>query len=101
MLLGVSARRASSPVQLARLRAQERAEAFATAVVDGPLDDPELGSLSRQKAAIAALELLYPQVHASLELELPEDADGVQGMGWEDMQRLASDLLEPGTPEVP
>lgn len=73
--LGISTRRAAQPVQLARLRAQERAEAFAHAIVDAPLDDPELGSVARQRAAIAAVELLYPQVTAQLEVELPNSEE--------------------------
>lgn len=96
--LGITSRRAATPVQAARVRAQERAERYAEVIVDEPLDDPEIGSIARQRAAIAALELLYPQVTATLDLELPEEPDGVQSMGWEAMQRLAAQLLGEGTP---
>lgn len=93
LLLGISARRGAQPVQAARLRAAARADALASAIVDGPLDDPDLGTLGRQRAAISAVELLFPQVSASLEVELPEDEAGAQAMGWQDMQALASRLL--------
>ena len=93
LLLGISSRRAAQPVQLARIRAQERAEALAEAVVDGPLDDTELGSVARQQAAVRALELLYPQVTASLDVALPDEADEVGSMGWQEMQQLAQRLL--------
>jgi hypothetical protein len=96
MLLGITARRASSPVQMARMRAQERAEALAEAIIDGPLDDAELGSVARQRAAIGAVELLYPQVTASLDVALPDEADGVGEMGWQEMQQLAAQLLGDG-----
>jgi len=101
LTLGITARRAASPVQMARYKAQERAEALAAALVDGPLDDPELGSVARQQAAVRALELLYPQTTATLELELPDSSDGVSSMGWEDMQRLAARVLDGDATEVP
>lgn len=71
------------------MAAQRRADDFARAIVDDPLDDPELSSTGRQRAAIAAVELLYPQVSASLQVELPEDADGVRALGWAELQQLA------------
>ena len=94
--LGISARRASQPLQAARVAAQLRANDYARAVVDAPLDDPELGSVARQQAAIRALELLYPQVHASLDLSLPEEPDQVGAMGWQEMQAMAAQLLGDG-----
>jgi len=91
--LGITARRAAQPLQAARVAAQLRANDYARAVVDAPLDDPELGSVARQQAAIRALELLYPQVHASLDLSLPEEPDQVGAMGWQEMQAMAAQLL--------
>jgi len=92
--LGITGRRAAQPVQAARIRAQIRADDYARAVVDEPLDDPDLGTIPRQQAAIRALELLYPQVTAHLEVGLPEEADGVSAMGWQEMQALAAQLTE-------
>lgn len=96
LTLGVSARRAAQPLQAARVAAQLRAEDYARAVVDAPLDDPDLGSVARQQAAIRALELLYPQATLSATVELPQEADEVAGMGWQEMQALAQQL---GSPE--
>lgn len=92
-VLGISARRASTPLQAARIAAQLRADDYARALVDAPLDDPELGSVARQQAAVRSLELLYPQVQARLEVELPTEPDEVAGMGWQDMQAMAAQLL--------
>lgn len=90
MTLGVSARRAAQPLTLARIRAQERAEEAARALIDAPLDDAELGTIPRQQAVIRAMELLYPQVHATVEAELPADEHGVAGLDWSQLQALAS-----------
>jgi hypothetical protein len=98
-VLGITARRASQPLQAARIAAQIRAQDFAEAVVNAPLDDPELGSIARQTAAIKALELLYPQATASLSIDLPTEAEDVPAMGWADMQALAARLLDPGSQE--
>jgi hypothetical protein len=81
-------------VQAARVAAQLRADDYARAIVDAPLDDAEISTLSRQKAAIEALELLFPPSLVKLELELPEDEQAVQSMGWQEMQGLASRLLD-------
>jgi len=91
-ILGISGRRAAQPQQLARIRAQERAEDYARAIVDGPLDDGELGTIARQQAAIRALELLYPQVTATVDVNLEED--GVDGLGWQQLQALAAQYSE-------
>lgn len=93
-VLGISARRAAQPVQAARVAAQQRAQDFAAAVVDGPLDDPDLSTVARQQAAIRALELLYPQVTAQLEVGLPDEAEDVGAMGWQEMTALAARLLD-------
>lgn len=92
--LGISARRAATPVQAARIRAQLRADDYATAIVDRPLDDPDLSTIARQRAAIDAIELLFPKTTTTLELELPSEPDEVRQMSWQDMQGLASRLLE-------
>ena len=91
-VLGITTRRASQPLQAARLAAQLRAQDYAEAVVDGPLDDPSLSSTARQQAAIRALELLYPQATLTVEASLPEQPDDVAGMGWQEMQQLAAQL---------
>jgi hypothetical protein len=82
---------------MARLAAQERAEEIAKALVDGPLDDTDLATVERQLAVIRALDATYPLQSMSVEVELPSDGEGVLGMGWQDMQQLASRLLEPGS----
>ena len=96
LTLGITARRAAQPLQQARIAAQMRALDYAEAIVNKPLDDPELGSIARQTAAIRALELLYPQVTASLDLTMPDEPEQLGAMGWQDMQALATRLLEPG-----
>lgn len=93
LMLGISARRASQPLQAARVAAQTRANDYARAIVDAPLDDAELGTVARQQAAIRALELLYPTVTAHVEASLPDEASDVAGMGWQEMQALASSLV--------
>ena len=94
--LGISARRAAQPLQASRVRAQARAEDYAAAIVDGPLDDGELGTVQRQQAAIRALELLYPQASISATVDLPTEADEVGAMGWQEMQALAQALVTSG-----
>jgi hypothetical protein len=73
--------------------ALERAEELARAIVEGPLDDPELASVERQLAAIRALDATYPQAQTSIEVELPADEAGIEAMGWQEMQQLAARLL--------
>lgn len=90
--LGISTRRAAQPLQASRIRAQIRADDYAKAVVDDPLDDASLSSTARQQAAIKALELLYPQVHASVDVTLPQEEGEIQGMDWQSMQALAAQL---------
>lgn len=62
-------------------------------MIDGPLDDPQIGTLARQRALLAALDSLYPKVTASVEVGLPDEPDGVPQMGWEAMSQLAGSLL--------
>jgi hypothetical protein len=96
LILGISARGAAEPLALSRIRAQERAEAAAHALVDAPLDDPELGTIARQQAVLRMLELLYPQASLQASVELPADPEGVASMGWQDLQALASQLVTSG-----
>lgn len=93
-LLGIGANRVGNPRSHARLRALERAESLAEALVDAPLDDPEISALARQIAAVRALDATFPLQQASIELELPAQADQVEGMSWENMRQLAARLLE-------
>ena len=79
------------------MAAQVRAQDYARAIVDDPLDDPDLSSLNRQRAAIAALELLYPQVTATMQVDLPEDEEGARTLGWAELQQLAGLHLEGDT----
>jgi hypothetical protein len=87
-LLGISAKRTGDPRMAARLRASQRADDIALAIVDGPLD-ADISAVERQRAALAALDATFPQQAASLSIEI-EDVDS---MSWQDMQRLASSLL--------
>src|SRR5262249_5551853 len=89
LLLGVSARRGAEPLQASRLAAITRANDFAKAIVDAPLDDESLSTLQRQQAAVKAVELLFPQVTAQLDVEVPGDQDGVAQLDWEQLQALA------------
>ena len=95
-LLGIGPSRAGNPRSHARLLALERAEELAQALVTGPLDDPSLGAVERQAAAIRALDATYPLASTSLEIELPADAGEVGAMSWADMQRLAARMLDEG-----
>ena len=71
----------------------ERAEQLATAIVAAPLDDPSLGTIERQTAALRALDATYPLASTSVELSIPADADSAASMSWADMQALAARLL--------
>jgi len=98
--LGITTRRASQPLQAARIAAEIRAQDYARAIVDAPLDDDSIGTIARQQAALRALELLYPQATLSASVELPQDVDQVSGMGWQDMQALAASLVTSGDQEA-
>jgi hypothetical protein len=91
--LGISARRASTPLQAARVAAQMRANDYARAIVDEPLD-ADIDAVAKQRAAIAALELLYPQASLRVDVEMPADEEGVEALGWSEMQALAASLLD-------
>jgi hypothetical protein len=93
MTLGIGPRKAGDPRQMARIRAQARANALAQALVDGPLDAEGLSALERQRAAVTALDATFPVVQASVTLELPETAEDAASMGWREMRELAAKLL--------
>lgn len=101
LVLGVGARRASQPLQAARVAAQMRAADIAAALVDAPLDDPDMKPAERHRAVVETAKLLYPQVTAQLEVDMPEDEDGVRALSWADLQALAASHFDGGTPVVP
>jgi hypothetical protein len=76
------------------LRALDRAESLAEALVDSPLDDPEIGSLARQMAAVRALDATFPLQSMSVEVEMPANSEQVGAMGWDEMRKLAQRMLE-------
>lgn len=92
-LLGIGPATAGNPRQAARMAALERVEEIAAALVDGPLDASDLTTLERQSAVLKMLDATFPLQQMTVEVELPSEAEGVQAMGWEDMQRLAARLL--------
>jgi hypothetical protein len=93
-LLGIGPRRAASARSIARVRAMERAEDMAAAIVDGPLDDSSLSTFERQTAALRALDATYPLASTSVEVTLPATAQDAAGMGWAEMRELAARLLD-------
>src|SRR5262249_11041091 len=93
-LLGIGARRSGDPRQVARVRAVARSLDLATALVDGPLDDPELGTIERQQAVVRMLGETFPLATVSASVELPGAAGDVPSMGWQAMQALGAQLDE-------
>ena len=93
-LLGIGPRRAASARQIARIQAIERAEQLATAIVSAPLDDPNLSTIERQRAALAALDATFPLAQVSAELSIPADGETASAMGWQEMRQLAAQLLD-------
>jgi hypothetical protein len=81
-----------NPRKAAREAAIQRSERIVRALVDEPLDDPELSTMQRQKAVLGMLDAVFPLAQVTAEIELPADADAIEGMGWQDMQRLALQL---------
>jgi hypothetical protein len=100
-LLGIGATRVANPRQIARIQALDRAHELAQALVTAPLDDPELTTLERQRAVLAALDATFPLQTMTVELELPASVDDVPAMGWEAMQSVAARLLDDGEPAGP
>ena len=92
-LLGIGAHRSGDPRQIARVAALARAESLADALL-APLDDDELGSLARQRAAVVALDATFPLATASIEVSLPVDEASVSTLSWQEMQVLAARLLD-------
>lgn len=92
-LLGIGPRRGADPRQIARVAAAERADEVAAALL-APLDDSDLSSLARQRAAQVILGETFPIQTTTVEVELPLDGEGVAALSWQDMQVLASKLLD-------
>jgi hypothetical protein len=92
-LLGVPVSGRANPRHLARLKALERSEELAEALVDGPLDDPDLNSVQRQLAAGRIVDATFPLAETTVEIELPATASEVEAMSWPQMQALAARLL--------
>lgn len=89
LTLGISARRAAQPLQVARVAAQRRSEDIARALVDDPLDG-DMKPADRHRAILASVQLLYPQVTASMSVDVPDD---VTQLGWDELQALAAQHL--------
>jgi len=88
--LSIGASRASDPRVAARFRAAQRANDFARAIVDGPLDS-DLGPVEKQRAALAALDATFPLQTATVELSLSDP----EVMSYKDMHQLAELMLKP------
>jgi hypothetical protein len=84
-LLGIGPSGRANPRALARLKALERSEELAEAIL-APLDDPDLGTVQRHLSALRVVDAVFPLAEATVELEIPADPEA---MGWADMQRLA------------
>ena len=81
-----------NPRRAAREAAIRRSDAVVRALVDDPLDDTEIGTIARQRAVIGMLDAVFPLSTVTAEVELPADAEGVEALGWSDMQRIAASL---------
>jgi len=90
--LGIGARRIGSARAHARLKALERVEELADALI-APLDDEDLSSVARQVAALRLLDAVEPVQSVSLSLDVPDDPDAVSSLDWQSMQALAASLL--------
>lgn len=97
-ILGVTHAGRHDPRAIARMRAFERSDELASALL-APLDDPDLKSLQRQHAAIAALDATYPIQTATLEVQIPADGHEVSSLSWADLQGLAARVLGEDQPE--
>jgi hypothetical protein len=91
-ILGVTHAGRHDPRAVARMRALERSEDLAAALL-APLDDSSLESLQMQRAAVTALDATYPLQTATLELQIPASGEDVSSLGWEDLQSLAARML--------
>lgn len=92
-VLGIGPHRAANPRQIARVAALDRATDVAQALLE-PLDDSELSSLARQRAAVTILDATFPIQTTQVEVEIPASTDDVTGLGWQQMQALAARLLD-------
>jgi hypothetical protein len=86
-----------NPRQAAREAAIRRSDAMVEALVDAPLDDDKLSTMQRHRAVLATLDAVFPLAQVSAEIELPATAEGIEAMGWGEMQRLAQQLGQGGT----
>jgi hypothetical protein len=82
-----------TPRRAAKAAAIRRTDAIVRALVDDPLDDPDLGTIPRQRAVIGMLDAVFPLATVTAEIELPTDPDAVESMGWSEMQALAARML--------
>jgi hypothetical protein len=64
------------------------------ALVDAPLDDPDLSTVERQQAVVRMLAETFPLATATLSVELPADAGDVPGMSWDSMRALGERLVD-------
>lgn len=80
-----------NPRAAAREVAIRRSDAIVRALVDDPLDDPNLSARGRQRAMLDMLDAVFPLSTVEAEIEIPADPEG---MGWADMQRLALQLQQ-------
>jgi len=87
-VLGIGASRRADPRAVMRLRAAQRANELARAIVDGPLD-ADLDAVVKQQAALRAVDATFPLQTASMTLSIDDPDD----MSWNDMQQLAVSLL--------
>ena len=90
-ILGIGPSRTGNPRAAARIRALQRANELAMAVVDGPLD-ADIGPIEKQSAALKALDATFPIQATTVSLQLGEETD-MDDMSWNDMQQLAASLL--------
>jgi len=84
-LLGIGPARTGEPRAAARIRAAQRANELARAIVDGPLDS-DLGPVEKQRAALAALDATFPLQTATLSLTV----DDPDSMSLQDMEQVLS-----------
>jgi len=99
LTLGLGSRTAADPRQVLRVAALARSQEIADAVLS-PLDDDDLGSVTRQRTALAVLDAAFPQQQVTVTVDVPQDEAGVAGLSWQDMQALAAQLLEGDTTET-
>jgi len=93
-LLGIGPKSSADPRSLLRLEAHARGDALVEAAF-APLRDASSTSSARHAAAMRILDATFPVEQVSVEVQLPADEAGVRALSWQDMQRLAAQLLAP------